>query len=91
MPKRIPKPAAQAPRIRPRRAPKPLAKLVVKRDTKADAVDALTRMQATRPLKPPPGRIAERTRTASELALASDRRAGIIGTGFRLGSGGADD
>jgi len=44
-----------------------------------EACAALARMQAARPLKPPPGAIPARRATASELAAEKDRRLGILG------------
>jgi len=51
-----------------------------KRMAREYACAELARMQASRPLKPPPGQIAARRATAGELAAAKDRRLGIIGT-----------
>jgi hypothetical protein len=44
----------------------------------AEAGDALARRLGARPLKPPPGRIADTTATAAALALAKDKRLGIV-------------
>lgn len=54
-----------------------------RRDTdrryRAADVAALEAIQASRPLKPPPGRPPERTTRAAELALAEDERTGVLG------------
>lgn len=43
------------------------------------SVCAVDRLAAARPLKPPPGRIARVEASAAALALAADRRAGLVG------------
>jgi len=40
--------------------------------------DGLARALGMRPLKPPPGSIAERTVSAARWALEADRRAGVV-------------
>lgn len=50
-----------------------------KRLEREEHVAAFEAMVASRPLKPPPGKIAARVATAGELATARDRRLGIIG------------
>jgi hypothetical protein len=52
------------------------------------AVAAIDAMWKTRPLRPPPLRIEPRTRTAGELALESDRRAGIVDCDYMYTHGG---
>ncbi len=49
-----------------------------KRLEREQHVAAFEAMVSRRPLKPPPGRPAARLATAGELALAADRRLGIV-------------
>ena len=48
------------------------------RAERARAVEAFDLMCASRPLRPPPGVIADRTCTASRWALVADRKAGVV-------------
>lgn len=75
---------------KPTRAEPPPSALRAEREAKlaerARAAAAFDAMVRARPLKPPPGEIPLRRATASELALAADKRAGIVGERFRLDS-----
>ena len=62
-----------------------------KRKYDPELVRAFDAMVKARPLKPPPTRFAGRTRSAGELALERDKRAGIVGDSYLYTSGGRHD
>jgi len=53
-----------------------------------ELVAAFDAMVRARPLKPPPLRVERRARTAGELALENDKRAGIVGGDYLYTQGG---